>query len=84
MISLPEKWFSRSVTEVCRPLSYHVTLSNGRAFQCYVEHINVQISQSSASDTSFESDIEISTVYTTCFTASCTTFQLRGYSSTAL
>ena len=57
-----KNWLSGSVTEVRGPLSYHVTLSDGRVVRRHVEHIRVRTSQTSASDTPVESDIEIPTV----------------------
>lgn len=57
-----KNWLSGSVTEVRGPLSYHVALSDGRVVRCHVEHIRVRTSQTSASDTPVESDIEIPTV----------------------
>ena len=50
------------MTEVRGPLSYHITLSDGRVVRRHVEHIRVRTSQTSASDAPAESDIEISTV----------------------
>ena len=49
-----------SVTKVRGPLSYHVTLSDGRIIRRHIDHIRIRTS--SVTDAATDSDIEIPTV----------------------
>ena len=52
-----KKWLTGSVTEVKGPLSYNVTLSDGRVVRQHIDHIYIRTS--SATDMVYDSDIEI-------------------------
>ena len=54
-----KQWLTGSVTEVKGPLSYHVTLSDGRVVRRHVDHIRVRTSP--MTDVVIESDVEIPT-----------------------
>ena len=54
-----KQWLTGSVIEVRGPLSYHVTLSDGRIIRRHIDHIRIRTS--SVTDAATESDIEILT-----------------------
>ena len=56
-----KQWLPGSVSEVKGPLSYCVTLSDGRVVRRHVDHIRSRTSQAANSSTGNESDIEIPT-----------------------
>ena len=58
-----KKWLSGSVSEVRGPLSYYVTLLDGRVVRRHVDHIRSRSSQST-SPPPRESDVEIPTAQT--------------------
>ena len=60
-----KNWMTGSVSEVKDPLSYHVTLSDGRVVRRHVEHVRSRSSLDTDSSTGNNSDVEISTVVPT-------------------
>ena len=52
-----KRWLTGSVTEVRGPLSYHITLSDGRVVRRHIDHIRIRTS--SVTDVVNDSDIEI-------------------------
>ena len=57
-----KSWMTGSVSEVKGPLSYNVTLSDGRVVRRHVEHIRSRSSLDTDSSTGNNSDVEIPTV----------------------